>query len=86
MLQGGGMKYDTKNIKELLAKQVYSSVRFEQSVRRLITDGVTEYIEAGPGKTLTGFVKKIAKDMGADNIHTFNIENVEDVEKIREGR
>ncbi len=78
--------YDTKNIKELLAKQVYSSVRFEQSVRRLITDGVTEYIEAGPGKTLTGFVKKIAKDMGADNIHTFNIENVEDVEKIREGR
>ena len=35
---------------------------------------------------MTGFVKKIAKDMGADNIHTFNIENVEDVEKIREGR
>lgn len=72
---------DISNIRELLKKQVYSSVRFEQSVRRLIEDGVTEFIEAGPGRTLTGFVKKIAKDMERDDIHTINIEKTEDMEK-----
>ncbi|MDO5401927.1 MAG: ACP S-malonyltransferase [Eubacteriales bacterium] len=68
-----------EQIKKLLAEQVYSSVRFEQSVRRLIADGVTEFVEIGPGKTLTGFVKKIAKDMEtAGEITTVNIEKMED--------
>ena len=50
-------------IKELLSKQVYSSVRFEQSVKKMIADGYDTFIEVGPGKTLSGFVKKIAKSM-----------------------
>ena len=50
-------------IKELLSKQVYSSVRFEQSVRKMIADGYDTFVEVGPGKTLSGFVKKIAKSM-----------------------
>ena len=50
-------------IKELLSKQVYSSVRFEQSVRKMIADGYDTFVEVGPGKTLYGFVKKIAKSM-----------------------
>ena len=50
-------------IKELLSKQVYSSVCFEQSVRKMIADGYDTFVEVGPGKTLSGFVKKIAKSM-----------------------
>lgn len=71
---------DESSIKELLTKQVYSSVRFEQSVRMLIEDGVDTFIEIGPGKTLAGFVKKIAKDMGVEDIAIKNIEKPEDME------
>ena len=69
-------------IKELLAKQVYSSVKFEQSIRKIIADGYDTFVEIGPGKTLTGFVKKTAKDMGIDNIKLINIEKISDIEKI----
>ena len=50
-------------IRSLLSRQVYSPVYFEQSVRKLIEDGYDTYIEVGPGRTLSGFVKKIAKAM-----------------------
>lgn len=66
-------------IKELLAKQVASSVRFEQSIERLLEEGVTTFIEMGPGKTLSGFVKKINR-----NVNVVNIEKVEDLEKLKE--
>ncbi len=46
-------------IKELLAKQVASSVLWQQSVERMIADGVDTFVEIGPGKTLTGFLRKI---------------------------
>lgn len=70
---------DGEQIKKLLAEQVSHSVRFEQSVRKLIEDGVTDFVEIGPGKTLTGFVKKIAKDMQvADEVTTVNIEKLDD--------
>lgn len=46
---------DISEIKELLGRQVYSSVRWQQSVERMIADGVDTFIEIGPGRTLTGF-------------------------------
>lgn len=73
---------DSGSIKELLKKQVYSSVRFEQSVRRLINDGADTFVEIGPGRTLAGFVKKIAKDMGAEAINIKNVEKPEDLETL----
>jgi len=66
---------DKNDVKELLKKQVYSSVKFEQSIKMLIEDGVDTFIEIGPGKTLSGFVKKISKD-----VKVFNVEKVEDLE------
>lgn len=69
---------DENNIKELLTKQVYSSVKFEQSIKMLIEDGADTFIEIGPGKTLAGFVKKISRD-----VKIFNVEKVEDMEKIQ---
>ena len=69
---------ENKNdVKELLTKQVYSSVKFEQSIKMLIEDGVDTFIEIGPGKTLSGFVKKISRD-----VNVFNVEKVEDFEKL----
>jgi len=45
---------------DALIKQVASPVRWESVVRRLASEGVTHYVEVGPGKVLTGLVKKIA--------------------------
>ncbi len=73
---------DNTEIKDLLVKQVYSSVRFEQSIRRLLKDGADVFVEIGPSKTLTGFVKKTAKAMNIDNIKLINIENVDDMNKL----
>jgi len=54
-------------VKDLLIKQVSHPVLWEQSVKRMIEDGVDTFVEIGPGKTLTGFVKKIDKTKNAYN-------------------
>lgn len=48
-------------IKELLVRQVSSSVRWEQSMRAMIAQGIDTFVEIGPGKTLSGFMKKQIK-------------------------
>ena len=63
-------------IKELLVRQVSSSVLFEKSLRRMLADGVDTFVEVGPGKTLCGFVKKITKDA--------NVYHVEDMQSLEE--
>ena len=65
--------------KELLARQVYSPVRWEQSVRNMIEDGVDTFIEIGPGKTIAGFLRKIDK-----TVSCININNFEDLKKLEE--
>lgn len=72
---------DTKDVKELLEKQVYSPVRFQQSVELMIKDGVDTFVEIGPGKTLSGFVKKINKNIGAE-ISIMNISEPEDLDNL----
>ena len=66
-------------VKELLSKQVCASVRWQQCIETMRAEGVDTFIEIGPGKTLTGFNRKIDKE-----IKTYNIETVEDLEKIME--
>ena len=61
---------DKAEVKDLLARQVSSSVRWEQSVRAMLADGVDTFIEIGPGKTLTGFLKKIDRSVTAYHIET----------------
>jgi [acyl-carrier-protein] S-malonyltransferase len=70
---------DKGDIKELLKKQVSSSVKWQQSLELMIKDGVDEFIEIGPGHTLTGFVKKI--DRG---LKTVNIDTLEELNKFIE--
>lgn len=54
---------DKETIKELLVEQLYSPVRWEDSVRTLLDLGVTHFIECGPGKVLSGLVKKIDRSV-----------------------
>lgn len=66
-------------VKELLGKQVYSSVRWEQSIEKMIEEGADTFIEIGPGKTLCGFMRKINRTVKA-----INVAKAEDLEKIKE--
>ena len=54
----------------LLIQQVASSVRWQQSVEAMISDGVDTFVEIGPGRTLTGFLRKINRDVKGYNIRT----------------
>ena len=53
---------------EALIRQVSSPVRWESVVQRLASEGVTAYVEVGPGKVLSGLVKKIARDATILNV------------------
>lgn len=70
---------NTEEVKPLLEKQVSSPVRWQQSVERMIADGADTFIEIGPGKTLTGFMRKINREM-----KVYSIEKPEDLEKVAE--
>ncbi len=63
------------DVKELLYLQVMSSVLWEQSIRRMIEAGITNFVEIGPGRILSGFVKKI--DRG---LCIYNVENLASLE------
>lgn len=62
--------YVTKKeeVKPLLASQVSSSVRWQQTIERLLADGADEFVEIGPGRTLSGFVKKVNRDVKVSSI------------------
>lgn len=64
-------------VKDLLKLQVSSPVRWQQSVEKMIADGVDEFVEIGPGRTLSGFMRKINKD-----VKVCNIDKMEDFEKF----
>ena len=68
---------DIEDTKALLAKQVASSVRWQQSVENMIAQGVDTFVEIGPGKTLAGFMRKISRDVKVYNVGTW-----EDVDKV----
>ena len=70
---------DKAEVKGLLARQVSSSVRWEQSVRAMLADGVDTFVEIGPGKTLAGFMRKITRDA-----KVVNIETLQDVKALKE--
>ncbi len=63
-------KRDARSAIEALVQQVSSPVRWEEVVRRLANEGVTTYVEVGPGTVLSGLVRKIHKDATVVNIAT----------------
>jgi [acyl-carrier-protein] S-malonyltransferase len=68
---------DSRETKALLASQISSSVRWQQSVEKMIAEGVDTFVEIGPGKTLAGFLRKIDR-----SVQVYNIQTVEDMETV----
>lgn len=66
-------------IKPLLRNQVMNPVRWEQCVKTMLSEGVDTFVEIGPGKVLSGFIKKIDK-----NARIFNVENIESLKNTIE--
>lgn len=68
---------DISETKDLLAKQVSASVRWQESMENMIADGVDTFVEIGPGKTLNGFLRKISRD-----VKVYNVGSWTDVEQV----
>ena len=68
---------DISETPELLARQVSAPVKWEQSMETMIESGVDTFVEIGPGKTLTGFLKKIAPEKKVLQVGAW-----EDIEKV----
>lgn len=71
----GKIYTENDDVKDILARHITNSVRFEQGVQEMLNMGIDTFIEIGPGKTLTGFVKKANKE-----VKTYNINSVESLE------
>ncbi len=76
---------DVNDVKDILVKQVMNPVRWEQSVYKMLELGVDTFIELGPGRTLSSFVKKAAKQAGAEGISIYNVEDIKTLEKTLGG-
>ena len=66
---------NTSEIKELLIKQIESPVRWRESVLYMISNGTSIFVEIGPGKVLSGLIKRINKE-----VKVLNIDKVEDIQ------
>ena len=64
-------------IKDLLVEQIYSTVRWRESIIYMSKENVTNFIEIGPGKVLSGMVKRTLK-----NINCFSVNSIDDIKKI----
>lgn len=73
--------YTVQTAKELLVKQVSNPVRWQQTVEKLLEDGVDTFIEVGAGKTLSGLIRKTIPGAAI-----FNVEKPEDLQKLSEVR
>lgn len=71
------------HIKDILKNQVMKPVQWEKSIQRMVNDGVDTFVEIGPGKTLSGFIKKIGRKEKV-KLRIINIEDVKSLEKAVE--
>jgi|TARA_B110000211_G_C14045525_1_gene538742 [acyl-carrier-protein] S-malonyltransferase len=69
---------ENKNFKKLLVEQIYSKVKWRESILYMVNKGVSEFIEIGPGKVLNGLVKRITKNSISRSINT-----LEDINKFK---
>ena len=64
-------------IKKLLVKQIFSTVKWRQSILKMSEEGVKNFVEIGPGKVLTGMVKRTIKD-----VNCFSINSISDIKNF----
>ena len=71
----GNYYLENENLKQILAEHIVNPVRFDKAIEVMENENIDEYIEIGPGKALTGFIKKDIKEA-----KTYNINNIETLE------
>lgn len=69
------------NIKDTLANHIVSSVRFDKAIKRMKDEGIDTFVEIGPGKALSGFVKK---ELKGEEIRVFSVSDVKSLEDFLE--
>ena len=67
---------NSTNIKKLLIDQIFSKVRWRESIINMSKNGITHFVEVGPGKVLSGLVKRIEK-----NLFSASINSIEDIKE-----
>ncbi len=67
-----------EEVRDALIRQIPNPVLWTQSIEVLLKEGVNTFVEVGPGKILTGLVKKISRD-----VQVYNVENLDDYEQLR---
>lgn len=77
----GQIYNDTDDIKDILAKHIISPVRFSKTLENMISNGIDTFIEIGPGKTLSGFVKRTPTDKEIKILNINNASSLEDTIK-----
>lgn len=82
-----GTEYnDSDNVKDILVKHIINPVMFSKTLKNMLDDGIDTFIEIGPGKTLSGFVKRMKTEKNIKILNTNNVETLEEVLKyIKEG-
>ena len=75
---------DKAEIKSLLFNQVKSSVRWNESIEKMIDMGIDTFIELGPGRVLSSFVKEISREKGI-KVNIYNVEDMKSLDKTLEG-
>jgi len=75
---------DAEEIKELLIKQVKSSVRWCETIEKMLEMGVDIFIELGPGRVLSSFIKEISREKGI-KVKVYNVEDIKSLNKTLEG-
>ena len=71
---------DQNQIKDLLIKQIFSTVKWRESLLTMSKDGINNFIEIGPGKALVGMVKRTLK-----NSNSFSINSIADIKNLING-
>tara|TARA_B100001173_G_C15521620_1_gene351550 strand:+ start:48 stop:368 length:321 start_codon:yes stop_codon:yes gene_type:complete len=69
---------EPEKIKQYLAEQIYSKVRWRESIIYMNEKKINDYIEIGPGKVLTGLVKRIIP-----NSNSFSINSIDDIKNLK---
>ena len=70
--------FNVNDLKNLLISQIENRVRWRESIINMINYGVNQFIEIGPGKVLTGLIKRIDK-----NVKIASINNQSDIERLK---
>ena len=79
-----GEESEGQSVQELLISQVQSPVKMEKTITNLFAKGVDRFVEIGPGKTLSSFVKKTATGLSIDKYECYSLESTEDVELLKD--